>query len=123
MRSLRLLTLALLAITLISCGRDPNYLKQQYLTSGNRYYDKGRYKEASIMYRRAIEQDRKWGPGYYHLSLTFLKQGAIPSAVGTLRRAVELLPKGGADYNDASLKLGEILVVASQSVEKNEQIC
>lgn len=122
MRPLRLLTLAIFAITLISCGRDPNYLKQQYLTSGNRYYDKGLYKQASIMYRRAIEQDRKWGPGYYHLSLTFLKQGAIPSAVGTLRRAVELLPKNTSDYYDSCLKLGEILVVASQSVEKNEQI-
>jgi len=122
MRPLRLLTLAILAIALTSCSRDPNTLKQQYLTSGNRYYDRGLYKNASIMYRRAIEQDRKWGPGYYHLSLTFLKQGAIPSAVGTLRRAVELLPKGSADYNDASLKLGEILIVASQSVEKNEQI-
>lgn len=122
MRSLRYIALALIALTLVSCNRDPNYLKQQYLSSGNKYFDKTKYKEASIMYRKAIEQDRKWGPGYYRLALTFLKQGTPASAVPAFRRAVELLPKGSTDYNDATLKLAEILVVASQAIEKNEAI-
>jgi hypothetical protein len=31
---MRYLALALAAISLVSCSRDPNYLKQEYLQSG-----------------------------------------------------------------------------------------
>jgi len=114
--------LALAVIFLASCNRDPNYLKGKYLQSGNKYYDAGRYKEASIMYRKAIEADRKFGPGYYHLALTTLKQGAIPGAVPALRRAVELLPPASPDADDARLKLSEIMIMAAQSQENNENL-
>jgi tetratricopeptide (TPR) repeat protein len=114
--------LALAVIFLASCSRDPNYLKGKYLQSGNKYYDAGRYKEASIMYRKAIEADRKFGPGYYHLALTSLKQGAIPGAVPALRRAVELLPPASTDADDARLKLSEIMIMAAQSQENNENL-
>src|SRR6266700_1696540 len=120
---MRYLALALSAtVLLVSCSRDPNYLKQKYLQSGNKYYDAGRYKEAFIMYRKAIEADRKFGPGYYHLALTSLKQGSIPGAVPALRRAVELLPPASADADDATLKLSEIMGVAAQSQENNEAL-
>jgi Tfp pilus assembly protein PilF len=70
---MRYLALALVAVSLVSCNRDPNYLKQKYLQSGIKYYDGGRYKEASIMFRKSIEADRKFGPAYYRLALTDLK--------------------------------------------------
>src|SRR5271157_2284928 len=111
---MRYVALALVSLTLISCSRDPNYLKQKYRDSGNKYYDAKRYKEASIMFRKSIEADRRFGPAYYHLALTNLKQGSVPNAVPALRRAVELLPPGTADADDATLKLCEIMVVASQ---------
>src|ERR1019366_3033030 len=119
---MRYLALALASLTLISCSRDPNYLKQKYLDSGNKYYDAKRYKEASIMYRTSIEADRKFGPAYYHLALTNLKQGSIPNAVPALRRAVELIQPGTADHDDATLKLCEIMIIASQGQAKNEQV-
>ena len=65
---MRYLALALVAVSLMSCNRDPNYLKQKYLQSGIKYYDGGRFKEASIMFRKSIESDRKFGPAYYHLA-------------------------------------------------------
>lgn len=117
---MRYLAPALAALALVSCSRDPNYLKQKYLTSGNKYFEAGRYAEANIYYRRAIENDRRFGDAYYHLALTDLKQGTIPGAVAALRRAVELLKPGTPDSDDATLKLSEILVVAAQSQEKNE---
>jgi Tfp pilus assembly protein PilF len=61
---MRYLTLALAALSLVSCNRDPNYLKQKYLQSGIKYFDGSRYKEASIMFRKSIEADRKFGPAY-----------------------------------------------------------
>ncbi len=119
---MRYLALALAAVSLISCNRDPNYLKQKYLQSGIKYYDAGRLKEASIMFRKSIEADRKFGPGYYRLALTDLKQGQIPGAVGTLRRAHELLKPGTDEANDTDLKLSEIMIIAAQSQENNAAI-
>jgi tetratricopeptide (TPR) repeat protein len=119
---MRYLALALAAISLISCNRDPNYLKQKYLQSGIKYYDAGRYKEANIMFRKSMEADRKFGPAYYHLALTDLKQNQVSASVGALRRAVELLKPGTEDSDDAVLKLSEIMVVAAQSQEHNESL-
>src|ERR1700691_6794258 len=104
------LTVALAALCLISCSRDPNYLKQKYLQSGIKYFDAGRYKEANIMFRKSIEADRKFGLAYYHLALTDLKQNQVAASVGALRRAVELIKPGTDEAADALLKLSEIIV-------------
>jgi tetratricopeptide (TPR) repeat protein len=119
---MRYLALALVAVSLISCNRDPNYLKQKYLQSGIKYFDGGRYKEASIMFRKSIEADRKFGPAYYRLALTDLKQGLVPNAVPAFRRAHELLKPGTEEANDTDLKLSEIMIIAAQAQENNEQI-
>jgi tetratricopeptide (TPR) repeat protein len=119
---MRYLVLALAAISLVSCSRDPNVLKAKYLESGNKYFDAGRFKEASIMYRKSIEADRKYGPAYYHLALTDLKLGSIAGAVPMFRRAHELLKGGTPESDDTDLKLSEILIVASQGQEHNEAI-
>jgi tetratricopeptide (TPR) repeat protein len=119
---MRCLALALVAASLISCNRDPNYLKQKYLQSGIKYYDGGRFKEASIMFRKSIEADRKFGPAYYHLALTDLKQGLATNAVPAFRRAHELLKPGTDDANDTDLKLSEIMIIAAQAQENNEAI-
>jgi Tfp pilus assembly protein PilF len=94
---MRYLALALVSLSLISCNRDPNYLKEKYLQSGIKYFDHERYKDASIMFRKSIEADRKFGPAYYHLALTDLKQGQVPNAVPAFRRAHELLKPGTED--------------------------
>gem|GEM_PF-334249 len=119
---MRYLVLALISLSLISCSRDPIYLRQKYLDSGNKYFEAKRYKEASIMYRKSIETDRKFGPAYYHLSLTDLQLGSIPNAVPALRRAVELLTPGSADSDDATLKLCEIMLMASQGQNANPSV-
>src|SRR5437764_15135127 len=119
---MRYLALAASALFLVSCNRDPNYLKAKYLQSGIKYYDAGRYKEASIMFRKSIEADRKFGPPYYRLALTDLKLGQVPGAVPVLRRAVELLKPGTDDADDAVLKLSEIMVVAAQGHDNNDSI-
>jgi tetratricopeptide (TPR) repeat protein len=93
-----------------SCNTDPNYAKQQYLNSGNKYYDRGRFKEALIMYRKALSKDPKFGEAYFRLGRTYSKLGQNASLVGVLRRAAELLPKGTPHWNEAALTLGELLV-------------
>ncbi len=117
-----LICTALAALTLVSCSRDPNYLKQKYLDSGNKYYDQKRYPEASIFYRKAIDKDRKFGPAYYRLALVDLKLEQVSNAYEALRRACELLPKNGADSNDATLKLAEIILMSASSQQDPEPL-
>lgn len=80
------------------CSMDPEARKQRLLAAGNKYFDQGKYTEASIIYRRAIQQDRRFGEAYYRLGLTYLKLGQPQQAAAALRRAVELQPKNADAY-------------------------
>src|SRR5579883_1084048 len=118
---MRFLTVALAGLALVACSRDPNYLKLKYLESGNKYFGAKRYKEASIMYRKALEKDRKFGPAWYHLALTDLELGDVMNSIPALHRAVDLLKPGTPDADDASLKLSELLLIAANSQQNNDQ--
>ncbi|MEO8597007.1 MAG: tetratricopeptide repeat protein [Candidatus Solibacter sp.] len=95
-------------VGLTSCSRDPNVVKKRYLESGNKYFEKGRYKEASIQYRNALKRDPKFGAAHYKLALVAMKVSDVGGAVGSLRRAVELIPPDQPDHWDAVIKLTEI---------------
>jgi tetratricopeptide (TPR) repeat protein len=115
MRSKRLVAIIVTAVlALVSCSRDPNVAKRRYLESGNKYFDKGKYREARIMYLNAKAKDQRWGPAYYKLGLTALKMGNTTEAVNALRRAVELLPVSEADHWDAVVKLSEIYLAVTR---------
>jgi tetratricopeptide (TPR) repeat protein len=120
MRSKRLVAIILTVVfALVSCSRDPNVAKRRYLESGNKYFDKGKYKEARIMYLNAKGKDQRWGPAYYKLGLTALKLGSGAEAVSAFRRAVELLPASEADHWDAMVKLTEIYLAVTGGMEAN----
>jgi tetratricopeptide (TPR) repeat protein len=106
----------LFAITLVSCKRDPNVAKKQYLESGNKYFEHGRYKNAAIQYQNAIKIDRKYGPAYYKLGSLYLKMSPpqAGSAIHQFRRAVELLKGNQAyqeEYRDSIVRLAELDLV------------
>jgi tetratricopeptide (TPR) repeat protein len=104
------LVVILAALTLVSCSRDPNVAKKRYLENGNRYFARGKFKEASIMYRNALQKDQRYGSAYYHLALTDLKLSRIPNALGELRRAIELIPKDQPEHLDSEVSLAEIYI-------------
>lgn len=110
---MRKATLAIAALALVACNRDPQYLRQEYLKRGNEFFKAGKLHEADIYYRKSIEQDRKFGEAYYRLALAFLKEGSAVNALRPLRISLENLKKGGPEFNDASLKLSEILITAA----------
>src|SRR5262245_60249433 len=101
------LSLPLLAAA-VSCSRDPNVIKARYLQNGNKYFERGKYKEASIMYRTALQKDAKYGEAYYRLALTDLKTKQPYAAVMSFRRAVELLKPDQPERMDARVKLADV---------------
>jgi tetratricopeptide (TPR) repeat protein len=118
---MRRLVVVVVALALVSCTRDPNVAKKRYLENGNKYFAKGKYKEASIMYRNALQKDQRYGLAYYHLALTDLKLGRVPNALGELRRAIELLPKDQPEHVDSQIHLAEIyLAFTRESQYLNE---
>ncbi len=107
----------LAALALVSCSRDPNVAKRRYLENGNKYFAKGKYKEASIMYRNALQKDQRYGLAYYHLAQTDLKLGRIPNALGELRRAIELIPKDQPEHLESEVRLAEIYLAFTHETQ------
>ena len=114
---MRFVVIMVAALTLVSCSRDPNAAKKRYLENGNKYFAKGKYKEASIMYRNALQKDQRFGLAYYKLAQTDLKLGRIPNALGELRRAIELIPKDQPEHVDSEIKLAEIYLAFTRETQ------
>ena len=125
MSKFRAVALVLAAtVAVVSCNTDPKVAKKRYLDLGNKYFNNGKYNQASIMYRRSLEKDKRYGPAYYKLGLTYLKQKNLTAAVNNLRRAVELLPKDQPDRWDALTKWTDIylaVVHEPQQLAESEQ--
>jgi tetratricopeptide (TPR) repeat protein len=105
MQHRKLLAILPLLLVLASCSRDP----QTLIDNGNKFFAKGKYKEAVIMYRRVVQQNPRNGEAYYRWALTDLKLGAYSEALHMLRRAVELQPNN----TDAITKLADLYLLAS----------
>ncbi len=106
MRSSKLILLLALALLGAACNRDPKVQRQKHLENGNRYFNNNKFKEASIMYRRALQQDQRFGEAYYRLGLSELKLGHPVESLRALQRAVELDPNN----QDAPAKLAELFL-------------
>ncbi len=111
--------LPLLLLLLASCNRDPKVQAQRQLDNANKFFARGKYREAAIMYRKALQKDMRFGEAYYRLALTELKLGNYGQAVNWLRRAVELQPNN----SDAVTKLADLYLLAiSQNVPQTTQL-
>jgi predicted Zn-dependent protease len=100
------LTLALLSLLLASCG--PEAKKKRAMEGGDKYFEKGQYKQARLMYLNAVKADPRFGDAYYKLAQTNLRLGNISEAAGNLQRTIELVPEN----IDAHGKLADIYLSA-----------
>ena len=66
--------------------------KRGYVEKGNTLVEKGKYEDAAINYRKAIQKDPNYGEAYYRLGLTAIKENNAPEAYNALFRASQLLP-------------------------------
>jgi tetratricopeptide (TPR) repeat protein len=70
-----------------SCSR-PNH----YVERGNKFFDAGKYQDAALNYRKAIQKNPKFAEAYYRLAVAEDKQGNPAAAYDALLRAVDLSP-------------------------------
>ena len=118
MKSRKLLTfLPMLLLALAACTRDPKVKAQRYVENGNKFFAKGKYKDAAIFYRMAQKQDARSGESYYRLALAELKLSAYGDAFRALLRTVELQPNN----TDAKIKLGELYLISASGDPKHHQ--
>ena len=103
------LILAALSALLFSsaCSQSPEKL----IATGNRYHDQKKFKEASILYQKAIAKDKTNAEAYYRQGLNLLDDGNLEEASKYFRRAIDLKPSN----TDAEVKLAEIFLGAYAS--------
>src|SRR5215510_2557189 len=99
---LLMITSTLIACLLTSCSRDPNVRKQKYFESGQRYFEKGKYREAAIQYSNAVQVDPRFASAHYQLALTYLKLGESNHAFQQLNRTLEIDPENYSARIDAT---------------------
>jgi len=102
------LIVAAACILLMACNRDPRAMRDKCIASGNKYFQNGKYKEASILYRRALQFDPKSGEAYYRLGLVDLALREYGEAARALERATSLDPGN----EDATVGLAELYITA-----------
>jgi len=108
----------LLLLVLAGCNRDPKVQAQRQLEQANKFFARGKYKEAAIMYKRALQKDMRFGEAYYRLGLTELKLGGYGDALRWLRRAVELQPTN----TDAITKLADLYLLAATQPNNQQKL-
>ncbi len=100
----------MLALLLASCSSDPNKEKHAYLTSGDKYYQRGKYQEAVIQFRNAIQIDPRFAAAHWHLARAYLRLGNSEAAYRELAETLSLEPKNP----DAQLELAVLLLARRQ---------
>jgi tetratricopeptide (TPR) repeat protein len=107
-----------LVLVLAGCDRDPKVARVKYVNNGNKYFDKGKFKEASIMYRRALQKDLRYGEAWYRLGLTNLRLADFAEARKDFLRTMELDPAN----LDAIVKASDIdLALAFVNIKQRPQ--
>ena len=96
--------LFLALVVLAGCSTDPRAVARKYVERGNKYFTQSKYKEASILYRRALNKDLRSGDAWYRLGLVNSELGALPEARKDFSRAMGLSPES----QDAAVQVGDL---------------
>ena len=71
----RILAISLVVALSISCSRDPEIAKREYLASGDKFLSQQKVREAIVQYRNALAQDPRFGEARYKLAEAYAQHG------------------------------------------------
>jgi tetratricopeptide (TPR) repeat protein len=109
--------MAVLAIVLIGCTRNPEAAKRKYVESGMKYMEQKKYDSAVIQFKKALQVDPRYAEAHYQLATAELDLQHFPEAYTELSQAVEIDP----NHIKARLALGSLLMAAHQFPKAEEQ--
>jgi tetratricopeptide (TPR) repeat protein len=98
--------LLVLTLVLAGCSTDPNKQKRAYLNSGERYAKAGKYREAVIQFRNAVQIDPRLADAHWQLAGAYARLGNSEAAYREVTETVSLDPKN----RDAQLQLSMLLL-------------
>ncbi len=90
----------LLAIVLAGCNRSP----ASYIAKGNKFAAQGKYDDALIQYRNAVQKNPNYAEGYYQIGLAEMEEGQLALAYAAFKRAAGLTP----GKSEAAVRMGEL---------------
>src|SRR5579871_5968353 len=80
------------SVFVVVVGVGCRVTKDAYLTRANKLYESGKYEEAALNYRKAVQKDPAFGEAYYRLGLTAIRLGQAREAYQSLLLAYRYLP-------------------------------
>ena len=104
------LVVSIAAAGAASCSRDPEIAKRAQVAAGDKYFAEGKFAEAVVSYRAALQLDPRFGEARYKLADAYVKQDDYGRAVGEYVRAADLMP----ERDDAQIKAGNMLLLTGQ---------
>src|SRR5579871_284740 len=114
MRKLILVLLPLVILLEAGCIRNSQY----YLDKGNKLAAQGKYADAELNYRKAIQKNVNLGEAFYQLGLTYMNLRRTPDAYQTLLQASKLMPA----REDVAVKLADFCWAVYSSDRRRPQV-
>ena len=109
--------MAVLAIVLVGCTRNPEAAKRKYLESGLKYMDQKKYDSAVIQFKKALQIDPRYAEAHFQLATAEMDLQHFQDGYKELNQTVELDP----NHFKARLALGSMLMAAHQFDKAEEQ--
>ena len=92
-----------LALSLAACSRSPG----KYLASGDKYFKAGKYNEAILQYRNAVQLNPRLAKAHFQLAQAYVAIQSSQAAYKELQQTVDLDPGNAeAQLEFASMLLG-----------------
>ena len=117
MTQLNRVSVALAVLLLVGCS-NPEETKQEAFARGNAFFDAGKYQEAIVEYRNALQQDERFGEARYKLAEALGRSGNTEQAFRQFVRAADVMPTN----DEAQIRAASFLLLAGQFEDARTRI-
>ncbi|MGB9491543.1 MAG: tetratricopeptide repeat protein, partial [Terriglobales bacterium] len=114
----RYVAAAICLLGVLTACSNPQKAKLKYLESGQRYFEKGQYREAGIQFQNALHLDSHLATAHYRMALVDLKLGQWPDAYQELSTTIQNEPHNYA----ARLEMAKLMIFGHQYPDAKEQL-
>ena len=103
-------TLALAAVIVVGCSKDPQKAKRDFVESGDKFVAQKKYPEAIVQYRNALAIDARAGEVRFKLAGAYEATADVKGALAEYVAASDLMPAN----TEAHIRAGNYLLAIGQ---------